>query len=176
MKYISTLIFSALLFSCKKKTEDSKPLLDKHPFAGVYKLKSASSKQYLNYYQYASFGITEYGVDIYLKTDTTSFDFIPSKFEGAYFVKVTANPDKYLDLNNKGYTYLTIHDFQNSTSQLFSVEPIYTNADRYYIRSVQDTSRYLVSKYSNAGLATTTALYPLNLVQWDCIWILEKRQ
>lgn len=158
------MIFSVFFISCKK--EEANNL---HPFAGDWKLKSVGSNQYLKYFVQSPY----FGFDIYSGTETT-MKFIPGNLEGTYFIVATANPDKYMDLNNAGFTYLTSHNFSNTNTQLFTIEPIFNGADRYYIRSVADTSRYLVSDYDNYGRATTTALYPLDLSVWDCIWTLEK--
>lgn len=164
---IITLFIAVLLLNnaCKKETSTVNP----HPFAGEWKLKSVGSNQYLKYYETG----TNTGFDIYSGAES-SMKFTAGNSTGTYYIVAAANPDKYMDLNNLGYTYLTSHNFTNTNTQLFTVEPIYNNADRYYIRSVADTSIYLVSDYSNYGRATTTALYPLNLTNWDCIWALEK--
>lgn len=157
-----------LCIACKKE-ETNNPF----PFEGEWKLKSVGSAQYLKYYEFTASGTVYTGFDIYSGI-ASNFKFIPGNKNGTYFISATANTDKFMDLNNMGFTYLTSHNFTNSNTQLFTVEPIYKNADRYYIRSYSDTSMYLVSDYTNYGRATTTALYPLNLTDWDCIWILEK--
>lgn len=164
-KIIVFFVASCMLFLACKKEENP----NSHPFAGEWKLKSVGSNQYLKYYLSGS--VT--GFDIYSGAEST-MKFIPGNSDGTYFIVATANIDKYMDLDNLGYTYLTSHNFSNSNTQLFTVEPIYKDADRYYIRSVADTSIYLVSDYGNYGRATTTALYPLNLTDWDCIWVFEK--
>ena len=158
------MIFSAFFISCKKE-EVTNP----HPFAGDWKLKSVGSNQYLKYYTVGSVTAFDIATGI---DDRMSIK--AGNSAGQYYITAKANEDKFMDLDNLGYTYLTSHNFSNSNTQLFTIEPIFKGADRYYIRSVADTSIYLVSDYGNYGRATTTALYPLNLTDWDCIWALEK--
>jgi hypothetical protein len=163
--FLNFILLLFLLISCKKENKPNNP----YPFEGEWKLKSVGSNQYLKYYAPGA----NTGFDIYSGVQS-NFEFIAGSIAGTYFIVATANIDKYMDVINLGYTYLTSNNFTNSNTQLFTVEPIYNDADRYYIRSVADTSKYLVSKYSNYGIATTTALYPLDLENWDCIWVLEK--
>ncbi len=161
------LLLSIIMLSIACKKEENK--IQAFPFEGEWKVKSVGSGKYLKYYDI----LPATGFDIFSGIAST-MKFIPGKSNGSYFICASANPDKFMDLNNMNYTYLTSHNFMNSTSQNFTVEPIYKNADRYYIRSVADTSMYLVSDYDNIGRATTTALRKLDLNGWDCIWILEK--
>jgi hypothetical protein len=166
-KLILFLLLSAIVPSaCKKKEE----IIEQHPMAGEWKLKSTGSQQYLKY----KIDNPSYpGVDIYDGIQT-NFKFMPANVSRAYYIVPVANQDKYIDANHKNYTYLTCNNFSNATTQLFTVEPIHPGSDRFYIRSVSDTAQYLVSKYSNNGRATTTTFNVLDLANWDCIWQLEK--
>ena len=65
--------------------------------------------QYLKYYEQNN-GMLSTGFDI-INGVATNIKFSAGKSAGTYFISATANLAKYMDINDRGYTYLTSHDF-----------------------------------------------------------------
>ena len=171
-KLITISFFTLLtLFALSCKKENKQPETNPYPYTGEWKLKSVANIQYLKYYEQNN-GMLSTGFDI-INGVATNIKFSAGKSAGTYFISAIANPDKYMDVNNLGYTYLTSHDFTNSTSQLFSLIPINSDANRFYIRSVSDTFKYLLATKTLSSIQTTTSLSSPNN-SYDNTWILEK--
>ena len=168
-KLITISFFTLLtLFALSCKKENKQPQTNPYPYTGEWKLKSVTNMQYLKYYEQNN-GMLSTGFDI-INGVATNIKFSAGKSAGTYFIFAIANPDKYMDVNNLGYTYFT-----NSASQLFSVIPVNSDPNKFYIRSVADTTKYLLATKTLSSMQVTTALGSLNdFTSYDNTWILEK--
>ena len=173
-KKLTIAIFTMLtLFAISCKKENKQPETNPHPYAGEWKLKSVTNMQYLKYYEQNNGTITT-GFNI-IDGNQTNIKFTAGILAGTYFISATANLTKYMDINNLGYTYLTSYDFTNSTDQLFSVTPVNSDPNKFHIRSVADTTKYLLATKTLSSMQTTTALGSLiDFTNYDNTWILEK--
>lgn len=173
-KLITISFFTLLtLFALSCKKENKQPQTNPYPYTGEWKLKSVTNMQYLKYYEQNN-GMLSTGFDI-INGVATNIKFSAGKSAGTYFISATANLAKYMDINDRGYTYLTSHDFTNSASQLFSVIPVNSDPNKFYIRSVADTTKYLLATKTLSSMQVTTALGSLNdFTSYDNTWILEK--
>ena len=161
--------FALLLFvsSCKKDT----PATATHPYAGTYTIQNQANGYSLRYL----FNGTYHGIDV---GGADSMLLIAGPAAGQYYVVSKVNMDKYLDTDNQCCTFIKANDFNNSNSQLFTVEPIYDGATRCYIKSVKDSTKVL-SSYRQLGMYSSTFFQafdatengPTTLAQ---IWILNK--
>ncbi len=166
----ATAVFFVCLFcltACKKETQTTAT----HPYAGTYTVQNQMNGYYLQYI----FNGTYHGMDV---AGADSIQFIAGPAAGQYYVVSKKNIDKYLDTDNQCCTFVRVNDFTNSSNQLFTVEPIYEGATRYYIKSVKNPALYL-SSFKQLGVYSSTFFNvynatdngPTTLAQ---IWILNK--
>ena len=157
-------IFTGFMFSCKN--EDVKSA---HPLAGDWMIKNVESKKYLAYTDDETQPAFDIGIGV-----TQVMTVLAGPNPDQYYIIPKANKDIYLSTAGAIYTYIAGTNFSNSTDDLFAFVPINGGSDRYYIQSVADPSRYLVSCYSCYGRSSTLSIQRFSPGYWDSIWILEK--
>lgn len=164
---IALFTVTLLLPACKKENSAN----NNHPYAGTYHIQNQANGYSLKYvYNGFYHGITVSTPDSML--------LIAGPATGQYYIISKQNIDKYLDIDNQCCTFIQANDFNNSNSQLFTVEPIYDGATRYYIKSVKDPMQ-LLSSYRQLGSYSSTFFNVLNTTEnggqtLAQIWILEK--
>ncbi len=164
---LALVALSLLLPACKKETKST----DSHPFAGTYHIQNQANGNSLKYV----FNGIYHGIDVGFPD---SMLLIAGPAAGQYYMVSKQNIDKYLDTDNQCCTFIKANDFNSSTSQLFTVEPIYEGATRYYIKSVKDPTQ-LLSSYRTLGLYSSTFFRALDTTESGDqtlaqIWILSK--
>jgi hypothetical protein len=153
--------------SCKKDTSATAT----HPYAGTYAIQNQANGYSLKYL----FNSIYHGIDV---GGADSMLVIPGTAAGEYYIISKVNIDKYLDTDNQCCTFVKANDFNNSTSQLFTIEPIYEGATRYYIKSVK-TPSILLSSYRTLGSYSSLFFHELDATENGAttlaqIWVLNK--
>lgn len=159
---ISIFFLAGLMSACKEANNEPQ-----HPLAGERRIKNIESGANLVYRSSTS----QDGFDVV--NGNNEMKIIAGPGAGQYYISPKIDADKYLDIAGAIYTYIVGKTFSNTNTQLFSFIPIMKGSDRYYIRSVADTSKYLVSSYASYGSATTLTIGQRSRY-WDQIWILEE--
>ncbi len=160
----------ALLFfvsSCKKETAATAT----HPYAGTYTIQNQMNNYSLHYI----FNGMYHGIDV---GGADSMLLIAGPSAGQYYIVSKQNIDKYLDTDNQCCTFIKANDFTGGTNQLFTIEPIYEGATRYYIKSVKNPL-LLLSSYRQLGLYSSSFFTGYDPTENSSttlaqIWILNK--